>query len=70
MFTDLDKFIKNEMELWGEDYIESLLNQGYTPILTNRGFKWILNSQRVDTEPDICYDGVAASRRTPVRSSR
>lgn len=38
-----DKFIKREIATWGEDYIFSLIDRGFEPVLVfnSRGaFKW------------------------------
>lgn len=35
------EYIKSQIETWGEDYVHDLLEQNYTPILTDRGWKWI-----------------------------
>ena len=42
---ELDTFINREIDLWGEDYIVSLLDQGYTPVMSDRGPKWFLPIQ-------------------------
>lgn len=37
-----DEFIKREARAWGIDQVESLLERGYEPVLTTRGWTWIL----------------------------
>ena len=34
-----DEFIKREYRIWGEEYIDDLINGGYTPVLLSNG-KW------------------------------
>lgn len=38
----ITEFVDKEIALWGFDYIESLFNRGYEPILTNHGWRWIM----------------------------
>lgn len=49
-------YIKSQMDVWGEDYVYDLMERGYTPILTNKGWKWIHNSSIVVNpfnQPDV-----------------
>lgn len=39
------EFIEDQYELYGEDYINELMDKGYVPIKTQRGWRWVL--QRV-----------------------
>lgn len=57
-----DEFIKAEMTLWGEDYIFDLIERGYTPKLTNLGWRWFYSSGQVDTAADLCYAGGVGAR--------
>lgn len=41
--TETD-FIKHETRVWGEEYVDDLLNRGYTTVLTSVGWKWLLPS--------------------------
>lgn len=36
-----DQWVNSQLELWGFDYIEALYNDGYNPVLTDRGWKWV-----------------------------
>lgn len=37
-----DAFVKEQILIWGEDYVEDLIERGYAPVETNVGWKWIL----------------------------
>lgn len=67
MITE-NEFIRREIAIWGEDEIFDLIESGYVPVLTNRGYKWLLDSDRVDTAENLCYvSGTDSLRRvTPV----
>jgi hypothetical protein len=42
MEMTVDQFIAKEIAVWGEDYIFSLIDSGYTPVLTDDGnYKWL-----------------------------
>lgn len=36
------EFLASEIKTWGFDYIESLLERGFEPKLTTKGWTWIL----------------------------
>jgi hypothetical protein len=36
------EFLQNEVRIWGEDTVLDLIDRGYTPTLTNHGWKWLL----------------------------
>lgn len=38
--TETD-FVKHETRVWGEEYVDSLLDSGYTTVLTSAGWKWL-----------------------------
>lgn len=62
-----DQFIKSEIAVWGEDYIFDLIERGYSPMLTDNGWYWLLAvTQSLDTASEMCYaDGAAL---LPLRS--
>lgn len=70
---ELNDFINKEIELWGEDYIVSLLDQGYMPVMSDRGPKWLapeIATNSLDNSTELCYVGEVASppaKLTPVR---
>lgn len=35
------QWVNSQLDLWGFDYIEALLNDGYNPVYTDRGWKWV-----------------------------
>jgi hypothetical protein len=43
-FGTENDFFLHEVELWGFDEIERLLNQGFKPVFTDKGWKWLLPS--------------------------
>lgn len=42
-----DEFIQNEIHVWGDDHIESLLEKGYDVVATSEGWKWIYTPHAV-----------------------
>jgi len=58
-----DEFIKREMRIYGEIEIWDLIDKGYVPYLTDRGWRWVLASRdnlaklEVDNVADFCYSG-------------
>lgn len=36
------EFLNEEIRIWGLDYIEALLERGYEPKLTDKGWTWLL----------------------------
>lgn len=36
------EFLNREISVWGVEYVDSLLERGYEPKLTTRGWTWIL----------------------------
>lgn len=59
-----DQFIKSEIAVWGEDYIFDLIERGYSPMLTDNGWYWLLPA--LDTASEMCYNDGAAL--LPLRS--
>lgn len=51
----IEEFIRSEMIVWGEDYIYDLIDRGYEPILTNKGWKWITPVRECDNAGYHCY---------------
>lgn len=41
MLITADEFIKREIVVWGEDFINDLLDRGYEPTLLSDG-RWVL----------------------------
>lgn len=37
-----DEFIKREYRIWGEEYIDDLIERGYTPIFINDKWTWMI----------------------------
>ena len=37
-----DEFIKREYRVWGEDYIDDLIERGYTPFYINGKWTWLV----------------------------
>ena len=35
------QFIEREIDLWGEDAVFDLIDKGFRPVLTNKGWRWI-----------------------------
>jgi hypothetical protein len=62
--TETD-FVKSEIAVWGEDYIFSLIERGYSPVLTDNGWFWLLTqitpSMGLDIRPEVCYTDGAMS---------
>lgn len=42
------EFYKNQVSVWGVDYVEDLVERGYAPKLTEHGWKWIYIPDAVD----------------------
>lgn len=63
----LDEFVKRECALWTEEYIFDLIERGYTPILTDHGYKWLYQKPQVTQETRValtdavCYTGSVGS---------
>lgn len=66
--TNLDQFVSNEIETWGFDYIESLFDRGYTPILTDRGWRWIAGTADLTDSPGSATMSPAPRSVTPVHA--
>ena len=55
------EFYKDQVRVWGEDYVEDLINRGYAPKLTSNGWYWVYMpdtefvNRELDTEPVSCY---------------
>jgi hypothetical protein len=60
-FITENQFVKSVMAVWGEDYVYDLIDRGYSPVLTDNGWYWLLTTaNRVDKSSDLCYaDGAA-----------
>jgi hypothetical protein len=41
------EFINHEVDTWGWDYIENLLSGGYSPVLTDKGWYWLLTPREL-----------------------
>lgn len=39
-------FVESQLVELGHEYVYGLVDRGYEPILTERGWKWILRSER------------------------
>lgn len=56
----LEEFINSEIVVWGEDYIFNLIESGYTPKLTDRGWRWFYcpnadeYNEALDTARAVC----------------
>lgn len=42
-------FFKREIAIWGEDEIYDLIERGYEPVLTDKGWYWLLTNAKVVT---------------------
>lgn len=63
------EFYKNQVSIWGVDYVEDLVERGYAPKLTEHGYRWLYTPNPVDfinrgthgkpldSEPSVCYSG-------------
>ena len=40
----MQDFIEKEISVWGEDYVFDLMDRGYTPVLTDRGWYWLVTA--------------------------
>lgn len=56
-FITESQFVKSEMAVWGEDYVYDLIERGYSPVLTDNGWYWLLTG--LDNSPELCYDSGA-----------
>lgn len=60
--NELD-FYKNQVAIWGVDYVEDLVERGYAPKLTEHGYRWVYMPDsdtfvnRLDTGANVCYPG-------------
>lgn len=41
------EFYHAELRVWGEEYVESLLERGYTPVLTSSGWRWLVTNSNI-----------------------
>lgn len=38
---DMTTFIKSQVAVWGQDYIDDLFDRKYFPVLTSAGWRWL-----------------------------
>lgn len=53
------EFIEEQIEEFGNGFIESLIAKGFKPVLTDKGWKWIQNPR-----PTVLTDDEAAYRKS------
>jgi hypothetical protein len=54
-----NEFINRELDLWGFEEVEVLFGKGFKPVLTDKGWRWLLTQ---DDKP-------ATMRSRPARGS-
>lgn len=48
--TEANEFIKREIHVWGEDYVDDLFDKGYVPVkLSNSKWSWLLDTESVNS---------------------
>lgn len=57
-----NEYVKREIAIFGEDEIYDLIDKGYVPVMSDRGWKWLPSETSVDTDAGFCY---ATSADTP-----
>jgi len=63
----LNEHLKSFIAVWGEDYVDDLLDRGYEPILVTDGSTVKLSWRLIDlTGEDFCAILVSGSAFTPV----
>ena len=46
------QFIEREIDRWGEDDVFALIDKGFYPVLTTKGWRWIM-PEKIGAVPSV-----------------